>query len=165
MSGVEPVDPRVRLAISQWPDDPPRGAVTSFCTDHGISRKTFYVLLGRARAEGPAAALEPRSRRPRTRPSRIGEEAKEQALRVRAALERSGLDHGPISVFEKMKSMGLEPVPSVASLARIFRQSGVARLEPRKKPRAAYRRFVYPPRTVCGSWTRPSTSSPVAVNA
>jgi hypothetical protein len=50
------------------------------------------VLLGRARAEGPAAALEPRSRRPRTSPSRIGNEAKEQALRVRAALERSGLD-------------------------------------------------------------------------
>jgi putative transposase len=144
MSGVEPVDPRVRLAISQWPDDPPRGAVTSFCTEHGISRKTFYVLLGRARAEGPAAALEPRSRRPRTSPSRISDETKEQALRVRAALERSGLDHGPISVFEKMKSMGLEPVPSVASLARIFRQSDVARLEPRKKPRAAYRRFVYP---------------------
>ena len=144
MSGVEPVDPRVRLAISQWPDDPRRRAVTSFCTEHGISRKTFYVLLGRARAEGPAAALEPRSRRPRTSPSRISDEAKEQALRVRAALERSGLDHGPISVFEKMKSMALEPVPSVASLARIFRQNGVARLEPRKKPRAAYRRFVYP---------------------
>ena len=80
MSGVEPVDPRVRLAISQWPDDPPRGAVTSFCTERGISRKTFYVLLARARAEGPAAALEPRSRRPRTSPSRIGEETKEQEI-------------------------------------------------------------------------------------
>jgi putative transposase len=56
MSGVEPVDPRVRLAISQWPDDPPRGAVTSFWGEQAIPRKTFYVLLGRARAraEGPA---------------------------------------------------------------------------------------------------------------
>ena len=35
---------------------------------------------------------------------------------MRAALERSGLDHGPISVFEKLKAMGLEPVPSVPSL-------------------------------------------------
>jgi hypothetical protein len=68
---------------------------------------------------------------------------------VRAALERSGLDHGPISVFETMTSIGLEPVPSVASLARIFRQSGVARLEPRKKARAAYRRFVYPAPNGC----------------
>jgi hypothetical protein len=49
-------------------------------------------------------------------------------LGVWAALERSGLDHGPIGVFEKMKSMCLEPVPAVASLARIFRQNGVARL-------------------------------------
>lgn len=116
MSGVEPVDPRVRLAVSRWPDDAPRGAVTSFCAEHGISPKTFYVLLGRARTEGPAPALEPRSRRPRTSPSRISDEVKEQACQVRAALERSGLDHGPISVFEKLKAMGLEPVPSVPSL-------------------------------------------------
>jgi transposase InsO family protein len=38
----------------------------------------------------------------------------------------------------------MEPVPAVSSLARIFRDAGVARVEPRKKPRASYRRFVYP---------------------
>jgi hypothetical protein len=27
----EPIDPRVRLAIAQWPDDAPRGAVSTFC--------------------------------------------------------------------------------------------------------------------------------------
>jgi hypothetical protein len=31
-----------------------------------------------------------------------------------------------------------------ATLARIFRDANVARAEPRKKPRASYRRFVYP---------------------
>lgn len=31
-----------------------------------------------------------------------------------------------------------------AALARIFREAGVARLEPKKKPRSAWRRFVYP---------------------
>jgi putative transposase len=67
----------------------------------------------------------------------------------RAALERSGLDHGPISVHEKMRSLGMEPVPAVSSLARIFRDAGVARLEPRKKPRASYRRFVYPAPNAC----------------
>ena len=45
--------------------------------------------------------------------------------------------------------MGLDPVPSVASLARIFRQTGVARAEPRKKPRSAWRRFVYPAPNAC----------------
>jgi hypothetical protein len=55
----------------------------------------------------------------------------QQALGVRPALESSGLDHGPISVHDKMKAMGLDPVPSVASLARIFRETrcGTSRAE------------------------------------
>ena len=140
----EPVDPRVRLAIIQWPDDAPRGAVTTFCEEHRISRKTFYAIRARVRTDGAAAALEPRSRRPRSSPTKISDEVMQQALGVRAALESSGLDHGPISVHDKMRTMGLKPVPSVASLARIFREAGVARVEPRKKPRSAWRRFVYP---------------------
>jgi putative transposase len=145
----EPIDSRVRLAISQWPEDAPRGAVTTFCAEHGISRKSFYELRKRAATEGPAAVLEPRSRRPRASPSKVTDEAKKQALQVRAALESSGLDHGPISVHDKMRAMGLEQVPSIASLARIFRQAGVARLEPKKKPRSAWRRFVYPAPNAC----------------
>jgi len=145
----ESIDPRVRLAISQWPDDAPRGAVLTFCAEHGISRKSFYELRKRAKLDGPATVLEPRSRRPRSSPSKLTEEVKAQAVQVRAALEASGLDHGPISVHDKMHAMGLDPVPSVASLARIFREAGVARLEPKKKPRSAWRRFVYPAPNAC----------------
>ena len=148
MSRNEPVDPRVRLAISQWPPDAPRGAVSTFCLEHGISRKTFYEIRKRVQVDGPVAALEPRSRRPRTSPTVIADEIKQQAVGVRAALERSGLDHGPISVHEKMRVLGMA-APSVASLARIFRDAGVAKLEPRKKPRAAFRRFVYPAPNAC----------------
>ncbi|GAA3776434.1 integrase core domain-containing protein [Microbacterium kribbense] len=68
---------------------------------------------------------------------------------MRAALESSGLDHGLISVHDKRRTLGMTPVPSIAALARIFRQAGVARTEPRKKPRAAYRRFVYPAPNAC----------------
>jgi hypothetical protein len=93
--------------------------------------------------------LEPRTRRPRTSPSKLTEEVKAQAIGVRAALEASGLDHGPISVHDKMLAMGLDRVPSTASLARIFREAGVARLEPKKKPRSAWRRFVYPAPNAC----------------
>ena len=149
MSKNEPVDARVRLAISLWPADAPRGAVTAFCIEHQISRKTFYAILARAKAEGQAAALEPRSRRPRTSPTQISEEIKDQALGVRTALESSGLDYGPVSVHDKMLALGMTPVPSVATLARIFRQAGVARLEPKKKPRSAWRRFVYPAPNAC----------------
>ncbi len=122
--------------------------MTTFCAEHGISRKTFYAIRTRVKEDGPAAALEPRSRRPHQSPNKLGEDVKQQALDVRAALERSGLDHGPISVHEKLKSLGM-PAPSEASLARIFREKGVARFEPKKKPRAAYRRFVYPAPNAC----------------
>lgn len=149
MAVNEPIDPRVRLVISRWPDDAPRGAVATFCAEHGISRKSFYELRKRAKTDGAAAVLEPRSRRPRSSPSKLSEEVITQALQVRAALEASGLDHGPISVHDKMHTMGLALVPSTASLARIFRQAGVARLEPKKKPRAAWRRFVYPAPNAC----------------
>src|SRR3954452_8417597 len=148
MSAVEPVDPRVRLVITQWPPEAPRGSVSTFCAEHSISRKTFYEIRKRSLTEGQAAALEPRSRRPRASPSRLSDDVKRQAIGVRAALESSGLDHGPISVHEKMRSLGME-APSVASLARIFRDAGVAKVEPRKKPRASYRRFVYPAPNAC----------------
>jgi putative transposase len=144
----QPVDPRIRLAIAQWPDNAPRGSVTTFCAEHEITRKTFYAIRARARDEGQVAALEPRSRRPKTSPTQLSEELKQEALKVRAALEASGLDHGPISVHDKMKTLGLQS-PSIASLARIFREKNVARSEPNKKPRAAYRRFVYPAPNAC----------------
>lgn len=144
-----PIDPRVRLAISQWPDDAPRRAVSTFCPEHGISRKSFYELRKRALVDGPAAVLEPRTRRPRSSPSKLTDELKAQAVGVRAALEASGLDHGPISVHDKMRAMGLGRVPSTASLARIFREARVARREPNKKPRSAWRRLVYPAPNAC----------------
>jgi putative transposase len=144
----EPIDPRIRLAIAQWPDDAPRGAVTTFCAEHNITRKTFYAIRARALTEGQAAALEPRSRRPKTSPTQLSEERKQDAVKVRAALESSGLDHGPISVHDKMTALGFA-APSIASLARIFREKNVARSQPNKKPRAAYRRFVYPAPNAC----------------
>lgn len=62
---------------------------------------------------------------------------------MRAALERSGKDHGPIGVFEKMKSMGLETgalgrVASQDLPSERCREAGAA-----EEARAAYRRFVY----------------------
>jgi hypothetical protein len=128
MSPVEPVDSRVRLAIAQWPDDAPRGSVTTFCLEHEIAWKTFYAIRKRARLEGQAAALAPRTRRPTASPNRISDEVKAQAVGVRAALGQSGLDHGPIGVHEKMRFLRMEPVPAVSSLARIFRDAGVARV-------------------------------------
>ena len=93
--------------------------MSTFCVEHGISRKTFYAIRKRVAEEGPAAALEPRSRRPKSSPSKLSDEVKRQAIGVPAALEQSGLDHGPISVHDRMRTLRMDPVPSTASLARI----------------------------------------------
>jgi hypothetical protein len=52
-------------------------------------------------------------------------------------------------VHDKMRSLGMTPVPLTAALSRIFRDAGVARMEPRKTPRASFRRFVYPAPNAC----------------
>ncbi len=124
--------------------------MTTICARHRISCKTFYAIRARTRTDGAAAVLEPRSRRPKINPTGLTGDVNQQALDVRAALGSSGLDHGPISVHDKMHSLGLDPVASIASLARIFRHAGVARLEPRKAtakaeaPRPARELFLRP---------------------
>lgn len=143
MATNDPIDPKIRLAISRWPDDAPRGAVTAFCDEYNLSRKTFYKLRNIATTESPAAVLEPKPRRPHKSPTRITDEIKQHVINVREALEASGTDCGPISVFDKMNQMGMSP-PSIASIGRIFRQTGVSAAQPAKKPRSAYKRFVYP---------------------
>lgn len=62
LAANEPIDPRVRLAIAQWPDDAPRGAVSTFCAEQGISRKSFYELRKRAQVKGSAEVLAPQPR-------------------------------------------------------------------------------------------------------
>ena len=165
MSAVEPVDPRGSLAITQWTPDAPRGAVTTFCSEHGISRETFYAIKRRAAAEGQAAALEPRTRRPRSSPNRTDDAVKQRAIGVRAALEQSGLDHGPISVHEKMKALGMISVPSTASLSRIFRDAGsLGSSRGRNREPRSVGLFIRR-RTRAGNSTAPNTSSPVVANA
>jgi len=144
----DPVDPTIRLAIARWPDDAPRGAVTAFCTEHEISRKTFYQILKRARTEGQTAALEPRSRRPKTSPNTTSETLKDQAVAMRKSLEDSGWDHGPISVHDHMLKLGMQ-APSVAVLARLFRERGLIVPAPNKRPRSSFRSFRYPMPNAC----------------
>ena len=144
----DPVDPRIRLAIARWPDEAPRGAASAFCTEHGISRKTFYKILKRARTEGQTAALQPHSRRPKTTPNATSESLKDQAVAMREALAESGWDHGPISVHDQMLKLGMQ-APSIAVLARVFRERGLVVPAPQKRPRSSFRSFRYPMPNAC----------------
>jgi hypothetical protein len=131
----ETVNARIRLAIPRWPEAAPCGAVTAFCTDHAIVLQMFHAIPARARDKGQAStlALAACSRRPKTSPTKPSEDLKNETLRVRATVESSGLDHGPLRVHDKMVSLKLQSL-SVASLARIFTEKYVVRLEPTKTP-------------------------------
>lgn len=137
------VSPAVRWAIAQWPEDAARGAVSAFCDQHQISRRVFYKIRSQARELGPVAALEPGSRAPASSPGRVDPDMVAIALEYRRDLAIAGHDYGPLSVIDRMRRAGLRP-PSRATLARYFQAAGVVVPEPRKRPRAAMTRFVYP---------------------
>lgn len=137
----------VRLAIANWAEDVPRGAVTEFCRTHRITRSWFYELLARSRAEGPLSVTRPRSRAPRRQAARIASDVEAVALVIREKLVDDGFDGGPISVRQEMLEQGL-PAPSRATLARIFTRHGVATPSPKKRPKSR-RRFAYPAPNDC----------------
>lgn len=142
------VSAEVRWAIAHWPPDAQRGAVAVFCRRHGISRSVFYKIRDQVRRQGAMGAVTPGPRRPRSSPGVVDPALIGVALEVRAWLAGQGLDHGPLSVAARMRRQGLVP-PSRATLARYFAAAGVAGPDPRKKPRAALRRFVYPAPNCC----------------
>jgi len=136
--------PKVRLLVASWPDDSPRGAITAFCEEHGVSRSWFRKIRLIAQTEGMARAVEPRSTRPVRSPNRTPDDVVMLALKIRAELKDDGWDYGPLSVLSRLERMGLPDLPSRATLARVFLTAGVVQPEPRKKPHSALRRFVYP---------------------
>lgn len=153
MSKSQP-DIRIRHAVATWSEDSPRGAVSAFCRKHNVSRAWFYRVRAAAAEVGPVKALEKKSTLPRTTPTSTAPAMIELLLGTREELHESGLDHGPLPVIAKLSRQGFKP-PSRATVARIFVRAGVVVPEPRKKPRSAYKRFVYPQPNAC--WQIDST--------
>ena len=83
---------------------------------HGVSRGWLYKLLARYRREGPGG-LEPRSRRPRTSPTRIADLYEDEIVAWRKHLEEGGFDAGAATIHFHMSSPGRN-VPSVPTIWR-----------------------------------------------
>lgn len=145
---------RIRHAVATWSEDAPRGAVTAFCREHGVSRAWFYQVRAKAEAEGPVQALVKKPTVPSNSPAVTAPGMIALLLGTRAELKEDGHDHGPLSVMARLSRQGYVP-PSRATVARIFVRAGVVVPEPRKKPRSAYKRFVYPQPNAC--WQIDST--------
>jgi transposase InsO family protein len=131
----------VRNAIVTWPNDAPRGAVSKFCREHGVSRSQFYDIWSRSKAEGPVAAMLPRPRPvPVRHPQAVPMEIEELAVKIRKELIDEGWDGGPITVHHKLLDLGVA-APSASTLARIFHRRGMVTPQPQKRPRTNWRRF------------------------
>ncbi|MEZ5118171.1 MAG: hypothetical protein R2737_18090 [Candidatus Nanopelagicales bacterium] len=109
----------VRLAIANWPEDAPWGAVSAFCRQHRMSRSWFYELRRVAAREGPLAVSRRRSTAPKKPAGGTPQAVVAAALAMRAELIAEGGYGGPISVRHALRARGL-PAPSRATLARIF---------------------------------------------
>ena len=107
---------------------------------YGVARSWIYTLLARYRAEGEAA-FEPRSRRPKTSPSAIGDATVALIIELRKDLSGQGLDAGPDTIAWHLEHHHQVRVPA-AAVARYLARHGLVVPEPRKRPRSSYIRFA-----------------------
>src|SRR5437867_11421380 len=136
--------------------------------EHGISRSWIYELVGRYR-QGGYAALEPRSRRPRSCAHRTPPRVEGAILRLRRELLAAGHDAGPHTIAYHLARRA-QRVPSVATIWRILRRraSSPRSLRSAHAPRSSAFRRRCPmssgratPRT--GSWrTGPASRSSIS---
>lgn len=125
-----------------------RVTVTQVCAELGISRDTYYRYRRRFAAQG-LVGLRPRSRAPKTSPTRTGEAMVGLVVAARAQLEREGWDNGAWSIHARLRHDGVSNVPSTRTIHRVLQRQGLIKPEPRKRPRSSYRRFVFPATDDC----------------
>ena len=112
---------------------------TELSRRHKISRSRIYQLLELFKAGG-YAALEPRSRRPRSCSHQVSAEVRTAILELRAELSAAGHDAGPHTLAHHL-TCRFEKVPSVTTIWRILRRHGVVVPQPQKRPRSSFVRF------------------------
>ncbi|MBA3801219.1 MAG: transposase [Geodermatophilaceae bacterium] len=108
-------------------------------TRYGVHRAWAYKLKARYQVEGDAA-LEPRSRRPRTSPTAIDPVLVELIIRLRKELGDAGLDAGPETIAWHLHHHHGHQV-SRATISRTLTRQGLVTPDPRKRPRSSYIRF------------------------
>jgi transposase InsO family protein len=114
-------------------------SVREVAAAHGVSRSWVYECLARYRAEGEQG-LHPRSRRPRSSPSRLAPEIEDEIVALRKDLSGRGLDAGPHTIAWHLAQRRGE-VPSVATIWRVLSRRGLIIPQPQKRPRSSYVRF------------------------
>jgi transposase InsO family protein len=132
--------------------------VSEVAKSYGVARSWIYTLLDRYQAEGEAA-FEPRSRRPKTSPTAIGDDAAELIVRLRKELAGQGLDAGPQTIawhLEHHHQLKVSP----ATVSRYLARAGLVTPDPSKRPKSSYIRFEADMPNEC--WQSDFTHYPLA---
>jgi len=106
---------------------------------HGVHRSWLYKLLARYRREGDVG-LEPRSRRPRSSPTRIADRHEDAIVALRKQLSDAGFDAGAETIRFHLAQRQTE-VPSVSTIWRVLKARGFVMPQPHKRPKSSYIRF------------------------
>jgi transposase InsO family protein len=112
---------------------------TELARSHPISRSWLFRLLARYKAGG-YAALEPRSRRPKSCPSRTAPEIEQAIVDLRRELVATGLDAGPQTIAYHLRQR-FGTTPSRPTIWRILKSKGLITPQPHKRPRSSWIRF------------------------
>lgn len=123
--------------------DPSGLNVTEFCVQHDVSNWFFYELRRRF-AEDGEAALEPKSRAPKTVANRTPGWIEDEIVRLRKELGEEGWDNGPATIWTHLQDdlPAGTTIPSEATIWRILTRRGFITPEPKKAPKHAYRSFT-----------------------
>jgi transposase InsO family protein len=106
---------------------------------YAIHRSWVYKLKARYEAEGEAA-LEPRSRRPKTSPAALAPELVDLIIGIRKELTDVGLDAGPETIAWHLEHHHGHRVAR-STISRHLTAAGLVVPEPKKRPKSSYIRF------------------------
>ncbi|OUZ08587.1 IS481 family transposase [Aeromicrobium sp. PE09-221] len=106
---------------------------------YNVHRSWVYKLKARYEAEGDAA-LEPRSRRPKSSPSAIAPAVVELIVSLRHELSEQGLDAGPDTIAWHLEHHH-DTTVSPATISRYLTRAGLVEPSPKKRPKSSYVRF------------------------
>ncbi len=109
---------------------------TQLARDHGLSKRWVFQLLRRFK-EGGYAALEPRSRRPKSCPHQIKGRVERLIVKLRHELTAAGHDAGPETIAYHLQAQ-VDKVPSVATVWRILKRKGLITPQPHKRPKSSF---------------------------
>lgn len=137
------VDAKLAAAVAAYAAAPGRHNVAAVCRDLDVSRQTFYKYVRRFKRRG-VEGFYPDSRRPHSSPTRLSASLEDLLITIRKQEADTGWDYGADAVLMRLEEQVLagatlwpvgQPLPSRATINRVFESRGQLHKVPQRKPR------------------------------